>query len=210
MKFKDFLKESANPNAQFWIKEHVELSPMDPHYDSWPIEKIWDEADPDDIGFQVSEKSGRIEAWGIADVKIDMHGRPWYCPFESNDWDPDQYGMVLYHAKFEHGTKLKNIPNVSYLVFNNCEIETFETVGDPLNDVEDIEIANFTKVHCGLLRFLKKKDFPKLENLQARKHTVDDKLAEALKIVNDHLADGDIVECQTALIDAGCDEYAKL
>lgn len=210
MKFKDFLSETANASAKLWLKEFIQLSPVNPHYDGWSLERIWTEADQDEIGCEINEKTGRLSIWGVADVTIDMRGRPWYCPLESNDWDPDQYGVAIYHAKFEKGKKLENIPNVSYIVFNNCEIETFETVGDPLNDIEDIEIANFTKVHCGLLRFLKKKDFPKLENLHAREHTVNDKLSEAIKIVNDHLADGDIIECQTALIDAGFEEWAKL
>lgn len=209
MKFKDFLNESVNANAKNWLKEHVALSPVNPTYDDWDIEKIWEVADPDEIGCQINAKTGALVIWGVADVTINMKGQDWNCPFESNLWEPDQFGMQLSNVKFAKGKKLKNIPNVGTLAFHHCEIETFEVDGKPLNKVEHLEIQAHTKVNCGLLKLLKRKDYPALEGMSVAGS--DKRLAQAAKILNTYLMqDGDIVEFQTELIDEGLDEYAKL
>jgi len=97
---------------------------------------------------------------------------------------------------------------VKSLSLHGLQVETLKGV-DRLKNLELLYIVGLNygaHFNCGLLRLLK---LPRLEAIIfANVHAT--RLELALGIVRKHLKDRDIVACQSAMLDAGLDEYAEL
>lgn len=111
--------------------------------------------------------------------------------------------VVYSHAHFDNSNALFVPEKVSTVYLSNCEINSLKFPDDVKCRVLAFED---TKIKCGLLGLLKNEGIEHVEGA----YETDRDLEKALSIVDKHLADRNIIECQSDLIDAGFEEWAKL
>jgi len=101
----------------------------------------------------------------------------------------------------------KDLPNVKLLSLSHLSVGDLKGV-NRLDKVTSIELsdAEFNGV-LGLLKF------PNLKRLSLKRPShseISDEMFDALTIAKNHLADKDVLACQTELIDNDLDKFAKL
>jgi len=108
-------------------------------------------------------------------------------------------------------TKLPRYDKLNHITLHADVVKNLKVITE-LNP-EHLKIFSTTKFECGLLSLLKVNDFDIwFSNAHStwRGHPTQEKNEKALQIIKEHMKDKDVVACQTELIDADLEEYAKL
>lgn len=203
MKLKDLLEAKYSlATAQKWLHVHNANLDIDGRESDWAdLANMLGERDDNPAGFiclTLDYKHKQIDA----------------CPIAAGKWD-DTFSIdsiFLLNGIFDDPKNLpRNEENGNAYDFRNCTIKTLKF---PANlDVLELHFADNCKFECGLLSLLKissLRDFT-IYDLDGDPDKIDAKLAKAFEIVTEHFhGDKDVIACQTELIDADLDEYAKL
>lgn len=196
MRFKQYLKEAvSNKEMNEWFRQ----------YDV----EAYDTSNLLVSSYHYIYDKGEISP-SIAEVNIsvDSGDVTWKPPLTSDEWG----NIISFSFSKNVGRHTINafsdLPNVKNLSFNDCTIKSLSGA-EKLTEVQYIEIRAWCEIQGGLLRLLK---MPNLREIDMRNYLGDQPLEKALDIVKKHVEDGehDIIACQTELMDADLEEYAKL
>lgn len=194
MRFKQFLKEAvSNKEMNEWFRQY-ELEA----FASGQPRRVYQDIYDNGIEENISELGIGVESGDIT----------WKPLLQSDEWG----NIVTFNfLKMVGRHTIKNfsdIPNVKNLSFNDCTIESLNGA-EKLSEVQYIAIEAWCHFNGGLLKFLK---MPNLREFHIGNFIGDNNLEQALAIVKKHVEDGenDIVSCQTDLMDANLEEFAKL
>jgi len=195
MRFKQYLKEAvSNKEMNEWFRQYEVEAYINHTRMVQSYHYIYDNGIQDDISdIYFSTISGDTT---------------WNPPIRSDEWGKITTFQFLKNTGRQTVTSFESIPNVKSLYFDDTTIKSLKGV-DNLSEVNFIGIGSWVKFECGLLRLLK---MPNLRRLDLSNFLGDQPLEDALEIVKKHVEDGehDIVACQTELMDANIEEYAKL
>lgn len=119
-------------------------------------------------------------------------------------------GIRIYQGIFSADSKMPKFNDLSFVSFHPNIVESLK----PLIDLKpnDVVISTTTDYQCGLLPLLKLNKFSLVFTNTHTLQAWDKKTHEieaALKIVQKHMKEKDVVACQTELIDADLEEFAK-
>lgn len=194
MKFKEFLKEESEKDLDFLLAR-FELK-----VDGKRI------MFPHDMETWLNHGTNELRS-DIKKISINARQRnsELVWPF-SKDVSPD---LIVSMSSEMTGNNIlvnsfESFPHVNSLHLSNATIKSFDGI-DTNPNLKQLWLNN-VYVWCGMLRLLKCKHL----NMFWLGSTHDENLKKAHKIIEAHLQDKDIVECQTALMDAGLEDFAKL
>lgn len=159
--------------------------------------------------FDVTNKKLRSDVW---DLKIQarqyLHDPKFYWPFgetKLGNLHILQNGTTL--LTMDDWTEVPS--SITWCVLGGVNIASLKGI-ERLTKLKHItlEAANASTVATGgLLRLLK---CPSLDDIFINMTYVEQRTRAALRIINKHLKDKNIPECQQELIEEGFEEYAKL
>jgi len=204
MKFKEFLNETqTNQKAlEDWLIDHISM------IDDTPIDDILEDDHSNVIIFSNSEHVVGVmneHNEDAREVEFQCNGDEFNPPMGTFKWSGSFTRVEITSAKINDWSL---IPNAESIKIDESEIESFNGI-DKLDGVSELEFVNSSIKAKGILRIAK---MPSLEKLEAGGYgDATDPDVKAMKIVAMHIKAGDdLVEIQSALIDADLDEYAKL
>lgn len=210
MKFKEFLSEDSYDDRKInhWLENNI----------YWIL--------PKGGGAQKVDKISREllnDHFEVCDGKIRANDIDMICfkgiklseiPFNSGAWITagDGRGNPFKVVRFNECIvdDWKNAPLCQNLVFDSCDVKTFQLSGHVKNSTIYRPTMSFigheTKFDCGVLSLLKQERFKEILTLN-----VSENIQKAIEIIKKHLGkDADLAEVVEELDDANLGEYAKL
>lgn len=204
MKLSEILREAAeNPALLHWLKEYrfdYYWSSVDDGEEDYSAEQLYE------LLMTMKDAHTNLEDF-LFWFKFNFQGKDLTkCPIDSADWMKvfgEQINQTRYSNANIKDAKLI-LDMAGELVLEKCNIESFKL--DTSFFANNITLVD-CNVSCGLLSVLKCKDVKDIDTRLS-----DIKLAKAVDILRKHIKsnDRDIIACQTEMIDAGFEEWAKL
>jgi len=217
MKFKQYLTETTSEQIRKWAKEHLRFQFSDGevhHYKDWTkssrewfVEEYF-KTNGHHVWFD--PKVEKLFTIAFEGVVPPMRGDMWEF---NSDQVPHDHGIDVAFSDIIIPDFLCLPVETTSIVFEDefsIQIKSFKNIQRYAPKLKEIYLDEdiFSQCVVGVLPLLK------LQNFKGTTFnsgvTFNTKFAKALKILNNHLENKDIIECQDELIDAGLDDFAKL